>query len=218
MDNLPLPPDAAAGSSQLKRILYIEDSKTSQWVLKQRLGKLAAITIADSLAQGRKLTGAQPFDLIIIDWSLPDGKGTELLPEIRAKYSSQQLPVIVVSASLDRIMTMQALQMGANYCHLKPIPWAEFTRIVERMLSAPYINPVLKSGAVFTWVEGLVDGQFWLYCPEADLFLRGSDAGKVRREVTQKLQDLVACTSKPIPSCEVSVSLHYVNLAPQPDD
>ena len=217
MDNLPLPADVTADALKLKRILYIEDSKTSQWVLKQKLGKLAAITIADSLAEGRKLTSAQSFDLIIIDWSLPDGKGTELLPEIRAKHSSQQLPVIVVSASLDRIMSMQALQMGANDCHLKPIPWAEFTRIVERMLSEPYVNPALKSGAVFTWVEGLVDGQFWLYCPEADLFLRGSDAGKVRRDVTQKLQDLVAGTTKPIPSCEVSVSLHFVSLAPQPD-
>ena len=95
-----------------KQILYVEDSTTSQWVLKQKLAKLADITNAVSLAEGRALLDRKHFDLVILDWSLPDGTSIRLISEIRAQYSTTQLPIILVSSSLDKIMTSQALQAG----------------------------------------------------------------------------------------------------------
>jgi CheY-like chemotaxis protein len=206
--------DGTTNHKALKRILYVEDSKTSQWVMKQKLGKIAEVTIAESLAEGRGMLDTKQFELIIVDWSLPDGKGTDLLPAIRARYSSQQLPVLLVSASLDKVMMMQALQMGVNECHPKPIVWAELIETVERMLSAPYINPLIKAGALVTWVEGHLNEQFWLYCPEADFFIKGSDPDAVRQDASRHLRDLVARSSQPIPTCQVNVSLHLVNFEP----
>jgi len=220
MDDITHPTNAENGTANQaapKRILYVEDSTTSQWVLKQKLGKLAAITIVDSLARSREMLKTQPFDLIIVDWSLPDGKGTELLPAIRAQYSSQQLPVLVVSASMDKTMMMQVLQMGANDCHPKPIAWPEFTKTVERMLSAPYVNPLIKTGAVVTWVEGFINGQFWLYCPEADFFLKGNDPDAMRQDASRQLRNLGTAGGTLVSPCTVNVSLHLVNFVPQPE-
>lgn len=220
MDDSTAQPNAEDGSQTrpaLKQILYIEDSKTSQWVLDQKLAKIAGVTIAETLAESRQVIQTRRFDLIIVDWYLPDGKGTDLLPTIRARYSRQQLPVILVSASLDQTMMMQALQAGANDCHPKPICWADFTKAVERMVAAPYVNPLVKDCALVTWVEGHINDHFWLYCPEADLFLKGGDADAVRQDAARHLRILFARNSKNVPACQVNVSLHLVSFTPPPD-
>ena len=193
-----------------KQIRYVEDSTTSQWVLKQKLAKLADITNAVSLAEGRALLDRKHFDLVILDWSLPDGTSIRLISEIRAQYSTTQLPIILVSSSLDKIMTSQALQAGANECKVKPIAWAEFTELAKQMIEKPYVNDLVNSGAVVTWIEGYTNGQFWLYCPEANLLVRGNDADLVRQDATKQLERLLLHSAVLEPSREIRTSTHYI--------
>ena len=194
-----------------KTILYIEDSKTSQWVLKQKLAKLADITIADTLATSRQILMLHRFDLIIMDWSLPDGKSTELLPTLRTQYSSSQLPIILVSSSLDKNMTIQALQAGVNECQVKPIPWPEFITMLTRMFETPYVNPLVNTGAVVTWIEGFTHNQFWLYCPEINLFLKGIDADIVRQDASNQIQAQLAKTPAMETAREVRITTHRIH-------
>ncbi|WP_286975487.1 response regulator, partial [Pseudomonas sp.] len=50
-----------------------------------------------SLAQARKSLAREHFDMVLLDISLPDGSGLELLDELHAQYP--QLPVVVLSAN-----------------------------------------------------------------------------------------------------------------------
>jgi CheY-like chemotaxis protein len=171
----------------MKQILYIEDCKASQWVMQKKLAQLGAMTVASSLAAGRAVLSGRSFDLIIADWFLPDGKATELLQEIRARHTALEVPVILVSASMDRLLFRQALQLGANECFSKPIRWGEFVPAVTSMLVSPSINPLAQTGVLVTWVEGCVNQEHWLYCPEADMLFKGKDAAALKRDAARQV-------------------------------
>ena len=84
----------------MKRILYIEDSLASQWLLKKQLKTIVEIAVAASLAEARSLLQDHTkFDLVIADWALPDGEALEFVRELRKRVEATKLPVIVVSAS-----------------------------------------------------------------------------------------------------------------------
>lgn len=73
------------------------------------------IGVADSLAAARPLAAQVP-DLFLIDVMLPDGRGYDLLPEIRA---AGDVKVLVISTLGDRDTVVAALSAGADGYLLK---------------------------------------------------------------------------------------------------
>jgi DNA-binding response OmpR family regulator len=58
------------------------------------------VALARALEEGRALIrGSEPFDIVVLDLTLPDGDGTELIAEIR--QSLPETPVAVLSARED---------------------------------------------------------------------------------------------------------------------
>jgi PAS domain S-box-containing protein len=79
------------------RILHVEDDNDVLEVMAAGLGDAAVMTFAHNLMEAREALGRCAFDLVILDISLPDGSGLDLLPEL------VEIPVIIFSASdLDR--------------------------------------------------------------------------------------------------------------------
>lgn len=64
------------------------------------------------------------FDLLLIDWMLPDGTGGELLQWVRGNLG-WELPVLVVTARDDEETVVAALQAGADDYVVKPPKPAE---------------------------------------------------------------------------------------------
>lgn len=64
------------------------------------------------------------FDLLLIDWMLPDGTGAELLQWVRGNLG-WELPVLVVTARDDEETVVAALQAGADDYVVKPAKPAE---------------------------------------------------------------------------------------------
>jgi CheY-like chemotaxis protein len=178
----------------MKRILYVEDSLASQWLLNKQLKQLkigAEIIVASSLEQARTLLREQHFDLVIADWALPDGEALEFVRELRKRLEATRLPVIMVSASMDHLLTAMALRAGANDCFPKPIVWLDVLVAVEKMLTAPYVRTLQTGQIPVTWVEGTSNGRWWLYCPEVNYFLDGEDADVIRAKATQRVREAI---------------------------
>jgi len=178
----------------MKRILYIEDSLASQWLLSKQLKQLkvaAEIIVASSLEQARTLLREQHFDLVIADWALPDGEALEFVRELRKRLEATRLPVIMVSASMDQLLTAMALRAGANDCFPKPIVWLDVLVAVEKMLMAPYVRTPHNGQIPVTWVEGTSNGRWWLYCPEVNYFLDGEDSDVIRAKATQRVREAI---------------------------
>jgi two-component system response regulator RegX3 len=101
-------------------------------------------TAADYLDALKK----EHFDLLLIDWMLPDGTGADLLPWVRGNLG-WDLPVLVVTAREDEETVVQALQAGADDYVVKPLKHLELVARVaalgRRVRSGGM--PVLRLGA-----------------------------------------------------------------------
>ncbi len=66
-------------------LLHIEDSADIYQVVSALLSDLVDITLATSLNDARQNLLEQDFDLVLLDLTLPDGSGLDLLAELKAK-------------------------------------------------------------------------------------------------------------------------------------
>jgi two-component system, OmpR family, response regulator RegX3 len=88
------------------------------------------------------------FELLLIDWMLPDGTGADLLAWVRGNLG-WDIPVLVVTAREDEATVVAALQAGADDYVVKPAKQAELMARVAalgRRVKAGGM-PVLRLGA-----------------------------------------------------------------------
>lgn len=85
-----------AGSSK-PHILHVEDDQDIVDVIQSLIGDLAEITTAKTLSQAISCAQKAQYDLVILDLSLPDGNGEEILSELK-NSQGESTPVIVFSA------------------------------------------------------------------------------------------------------------------------
>lgn len=176
----------------MKRLLYVEDNLVTQKLVKRQLDVVGEVCTAASLSAARLMLQEQAFDLVLADVNLPDGNSMDLVLELRTRYSAQQLPVILVSSSMDQRLKARSLQAGANDCFPMPTPWATLLAAVRHMLNHPYVRPNNLGVITATFVEGTANNRFWVYCPELDLRLEGESPEGVRQSMVQRVQRTVA--------------------------
>ena len=79
------------------KILHIEDNADVTQIVSMVLKQEAEIYHATNLQQARQQLEASTFDLIVLDVSLPDGSGLELLPFVN-RQTGLPIPVVLFSA------------------------------------------------------------------------------------------------------------------------
>lgn len=83
-------------SENKKSILHLEDDLHFQKYIGLLLSEIADITCAATLKQARALVLEKKFDLALIDFTLPDGSGADLVVELAKQ--NPPTPVVVFSA------------------------------------------------------------------------------------------------------------------------
>ncbi|MDF2441571.1 MAG: hypothetical protein JWN98_2555, partial [Abditibacteriota bacterium] len=68
-------------------ILHVEDDPDILQLLSLLLSDVAQVRYAMSLQEARRLLGEESFDLVILDLTLPDGSGLDLLPLLHRGHS-----------------------------------------------------------------------------------------------------------------------------------
>jgi CheY-like chemotaxis protein len=79
------------------RILHVEDDIDLSNVIEAALGGSAEVVNAPTLKVAERLLRAEPFSLMVLDSSLPDGNGLSLL-DLLPKILSHPMPVVLLSA------------------------------------------------------------------------------------------------------------------------
>jgi two-component system nitrate/nitrite response regulator NarL len=98
----------------MQRILLVEDHtsfrQTLAYVFDHQPG-FQVVAQAGSLAEARRAMDGSRADLGVIDLSLPDGEGTDLIAELRD--ANPHFAALVLTASLDRSEHARAVEAGA---------------------------------------------------------------------------------------------------------
>ncbi len=130
-------------------ILVVEDDKANaNLIMKLLKANQYSPTLAENFAQGLEAIENVRFDLIILDWNLPDGSGFSLLQEIRSLLIDSQ--VLMLSANSDINFRVEALDNGADDYLCKPYSHLELTARVNSLLrrNSTNKNMSLKIGNI----------------------------------------------------------------------
>lgn len=131
-DQIPEPPRSTATPPHQARILVVEDEVKLAGFIRHGLHTEGyVIDLAHSLAQARVVMQAAwpAHDLLILDWSLPDGDGLALTREVRA--AGQAMPILILTGREEVADRVRALDGGADDYILKPFALAELAARVR---------------------------------------------------------------------------------------
>jgi CheY-like chemotaxis protein len=117
-------------------VLYIEDNPINTVLVERILQARPGVRFA-SAPDGRtgldRVEQVRP-DLVLLDLTLPDVGGEQVLDTLRASADTRNIPVIVISADIDPDVHHRVLAAGARFFLVKPYEIAELLRAVDGSL------------------------------------------------------------------------------------
>jgi two-component system, sensor histidine kinase and response regulator len=115
------------------RSLIVEDNPGDARLIREMLRETEGegpLEIVEDLAGARRVLGAQPFDVVLLDLSLPDSHGIETVSAMRAIAPS--LPIVVLTGLEDERTAFEALEKGAQ------------DYLVKGQIEAPLLHRTLR--------------------------------------------------------------------------
>ncbi len=118
-------------------VIYIEDNIDDQLILRRTLKNSINVDIkfdvAETAAEGLVKINANEYDLIFLDYRLPDKTGLEFLEELRAE--GKTVPVIFLTGMGSERIAVEAMRAGVeDYIIKSEIQTNEFIETIRKRL------------------------------------------------------------------------------------
>jgi two-component system, OmpR family, phosphate regulon response regulator OmpR len=114
------------------RVLLIEDDARLAAMVSEYLGNSGyRVTTAVSGAGGLERLAAEPYDVLVLDLSLPDIDGLEVCRRLRARW---ELPVLMLTARGEATDRIVGLEIGADDYLPKPFEPRELLARIKALL------------------------------------------------------------------------------------
>lgn len=108
--------DADVTSTEPTRILLVEDNPGDARLIRETLREAESfpfeLALADRLAAAEVRLAAEPFDVVLLDLSLPDAHGLETVR--RTLAAAPEAPIVVLTGLDDETLAVNAVQAGAQ--------------------------------------------------------------------------------------------------------
>ncbi len=115
------------------RILLVEDeSSLADALLDLLRSEGYSVDLATTGNHAAELASLSPYDLVILDWSIPPPSGLDLLAQWRGQGS--EVPVLMLTGHTDLEDRIDGLDSGADDYLTKPFPIAELLARVRSLL------------------------------------------------------------------------------------
>ncbi len=119
----------------MPKILLVEDNEMNLDMLSRRLERRGyELVIAMDGAKGIELAGAESPDLILMDMSLPVVDGWEATRRLKADESTQQIPIIALTAHAIAGDRERCLAAGCDEYESKPVKFPRLLGKIEDIL------------------------------------------------------------------------------------
>ncbi len=114
-------------------LLIIDDNEELLYALQQLLRDAQYhVDVATTLLEGSRKIDEKKFDLILLDWMLPDGTGIELLTRLR--HEKIRTPILLFSSKKEVEDKVEALDGGADDYLEKPFSNIELLARIRALL------------------------------------------------------------------------------------
>ena len=105
------------------KVLVVDDSKAMRRIIKQTLRDLGfdsddaenGVVALESLEANPTL-----YDLVLVDWNMPEMNGYDFLCEVRRRDKYNDLNILMVTTENEVEQMLKALDAGANEYLMKP--------------------------------------------------------------------------------------------------
>jgi len=120
----------------MPRILLVEDDLITQVAIQHLLKNSGCAVVVAGTGQEAFAALQTAFDLILLDFGLPDIRGFEVAQRIRAvEGPNQHIPIIGLTALNDESYLQRAADAGMNAVKIKPLTQAVWYELMTRHLS-----------------------------------------------------------------------------------
>lgn len=129
----------------IKKIMLVDDHQIVRTGLKQIFAECTDIVVDSEAANGTEaldLLRARPVDGVLLDLSMPDRSGIDVLRRMRGERPD--LPILILSMHAEEQYAMNVLKAGANGYIAKSSPPSEILKAVRMVLTGKkYVSPAL---------------------------------------------------------------------------
>lgn len=196
------------------RILLIEDDSLIGDGLKVGLTKLGfSVDWFMSGEAGFQALSAAPWDAVVLDLSLPERDGLEILRQWREQGAD--VPVLILTARDTLDQRVQGLQLGADDYLCKPFALSEVAARLQALIRRRHgqLQPELKHGKVAmspgshnVWIDGEAISLKSRELALLELFLRNPGRVLTRSQLEEKLYNW----DDDVTSNAVEVHIHHL--------
>jgi two-component system chemotaxis response regulator CheY len=106
------------------KALVVDDSQSMRNIVKAGLQKMGTFDSISEAVNGidalEKLNSQGPFDLVLLDWYMPEMEGYDCLVNIRENAAWNDMKVMMVTTENQQENVIRAVMAGANEYLMKP--------------------------------------------------------------------------------------------------
>ncbi len=106
------------------KVLVVDDSQAMRNIIKAGLKKMGVFDEIVEAENGKvaleKLKEQGPFDLVLLDWYMPEMEGYDCLVKIRENANWNDVKVMMVTTENQQENIIRAVMAGANEYLMKP--------------------------------------------------------------------------------------------------
>jgi CheY-like chemotaxis protein/HPt (histidine-containing phosphotransfer) domain-containing protein len=157
-----------------KQVLVAEDNRINQKILKELIRKEGMN--ATVVANGKEvlaLLQQQAFDLIILDFHMPELNGLETMKAIRSYPDEriQTMNVVLFSSEQDKQHLADIQAYGIKYLLQKPVNQAEFSQMLQKIINVSPAHAVSQPQSSLTYLREITSGNTELLIELIDIFM-----------------------------------------------
>lgn len=118
------------------KVLLVDDSRTMRNIQKKVLDTLGPMQYSEAGDGLEALTviaaNHEGFDLILVDWNMPNMDGRTLVAKVREK--DKTTPMIMVTTEAEKTRVIDAIKAGVNNYIIKPFTPDAFIERIRQTL------------------------------------------------------------------------------------
>ncbi|OMD34452.1 response regulator transcription factor [Paenibacillus odorifer] len=120
----------------MQKIMVVDDEEVLRMLIEDTLEDLENVEIhtAENGLEALNKVSADHFDLVILDYMMPEMTGIEVLQQLDEE-KKKTTAILMLTAKAQDVDRLRAVEAGARYFMPKPFSPMELLQIVEGILS-----------------------------------------------------------------------------------